>query len=780
MPDAKRSKDDGGRRLQVNLEGLKPDEERPAIAVTLIGEDAKPILVAQVDSNGTLDVPAAALKKARRVLIGPVAENPADVDPDTIVRFRPDQFADLIAGGSLNLPRPIWEKWWFWLRCVTGTVKLCRRSPWWFEELFELAIKEPAFKQVPAATTSFEALADQPLSASLARAGRAPAIETRLVSKVAVARSIPELINFPFRCQTICNGTVDVYRRTCCCEPWIVEDPRFDDLIHELEEITAGLRHIGPFPPNPPIPPDPNPPDPPFLEPHYFKDGALDQKALNATADLQALRSLPRERLADYINARSYLRCWRFSCGLPTKIGSGAINPDGRFSICWFEGPRIPPFPCQDEYAYIVRQKFGPFMLTVYNGVAANIWFSGSADASLVSYSPFAFACRDNGEPGTGAFVLLDIIGDTESWNLKTPSATGFDRVGVPGFNDGLVFPAPTVVAAAGLNLNRNWGGTLKLGYLFSEDMRPAPVGAKYYRIGIATASVGTGDPTGTPDYLSAGLSWNKTFNDPILGNITVPVTLGPFTVGIQNNLFLIPYDNNDDGTTNDWNDGQYHGYLDTNDPLWNDPTKRHLVTVEVFDVAGTRLRPTGAPASGAPGTEAAKPFTFNRRVTHTGPNPVVPFAALTHMFWWDNRLLEASIEQLNKDGSIFSDECLFLEGTPSSTFGIGYRAYHQEEMFQLSHSISWQRGLPSPTILASTGTLLAGAVDNVGEFGPPAPVGNSPTNTFFEMLRPDLVPTRTKCAFTVFLSISSKTTDGDYLGNGSLQKTAAFALEIG
>jgi hypothetical protein len=62
----------------------------------------------------------------------------------------------------------------------------------------------------------------------------------------------------------------------------------------------------------------------------------------------------------------------------------------------------------------------------------------------------------------------------------------------------------------------------------------------------------------------------------------------------------------------------------------------------------------------------------------------------------------------------------LFLLGIAASTFGIGYHAYHDVEMFQ-SHTITWQRGL----------------------------------------------------------GISSKTTDGDYLGNGSITITAAFAIEI-
>jgi hypothetical protein len=35
----------------------------------------------------------------------------------------------------------------------------------------------------------------------------------------------------------MCNGTVDVYRRTCCCEPWIIDDPRIPDLLGELRAI---------------------------------------------------------------------------------------------------------------------------------------------------------------------------------------------------------------------------------------------------------------------------------------------------------------------------------------------------------------------------------------------------------------------------------------------------------------------------------------------------------------------------------------------------------------
>jgi hypothetical protein len=46
-------------------------------------------------------------------------------------------------------------------------------------------------------------------------------------------------------------------------------------------------------------------------------------------------------------------------------------------------------------------------------------------------------------------------------------------------------------------------------------------------------------------------------------------------------------------------------------------------------------------------------------------------------------------------------------------------------------------------------------------------------------MLDTASVPTRRKCAFTVFLNIGSKITDGAGLNGHSLEETAAFALEI-
>ncbi|MSP14595.1 MAG: hypothetical protein EXR62_16770 [Chloroflexi bacterium] len=735
------NKGEKGRQMQLNLAAFKQGEERPAVVVTAVDRNGKTLRAAQVDGQGNFDLPEDVLKVSHRILIGPSTENPEEVDPDSLLRYRAPEFAQLAREGVVSIPRGVWEKWILQIRCVTGTVKKCRRGPWWFNDLVKLATT-PVFE-------TQQVIAPPKLS-----------LRAEALSRVGPAQSISELVFLPFRCQVICNGTVEVYRRTCCCEPWVIFDPRIPDLIRDLEGI---LRAI------PEIPPIPNPPDPPdFVEALFFKEGSLDEMALNARRDLTAIRSLPTAEVAAYINARPYLLCRRYSCGLPQKVGQGSIHPDGRFTICWIDGRRILGRNCHDEYAYVVKQRIGKFAFTVYNGVAANIWFNQNTDASLVSYSPFAYACRDNGEPGTGAYVYLDIIGDTESWNLKTPNATGWDRVAAPAYNDGLVFPTAIPAAAVGANLNRNWGGTLKLNYKFSEDMRIAPVSAKYYRISITEAD-STGHPTGDRYYLSDGLSWEKSVPTGT-GVDIVPVVLGPFSQGGQDNLFIIPYD-----AEGDWNAGQYHGYLNTNDTRWRNPEARHLVTVEVFDAAGKRLRPTAAPPTGLLEAEGPAPFTFRRRFQDLGPMAEVPFAALTHMFWWDNRPVEALIVDLRKDGGVFNEECLFFIGTAASTFGIGFRAYHPNEMFQLSHSIHWKRGLGSAA--GSIGYLEPGNSSNIGV--PPNPPGTSPTNTFAQMLRTDLDPTRKKCAFTVFLDINAKTTDGDDFGNPGTEDTAAFAIEI-
>jgi hypothetical protein len=299
-----------------------------------------------------------------------------------------------------------------------------------------------------------------------------------------------------------------------------------------------------------------------------------------------------------------------------------------------------------------------------------------------------------------------------------------------------------------------NWGGTLALRYAFSEAMKG--VGAMYYRISVRAAD-NNGNPVGAPTYFSNGLTWLKYVITSTSIDV-LPQSLGPTSAGGENNLYLIPYD-----ADADWQSGQYHGFVDTT----GFADGRFLITIEVFDSAGRRLRPNGTPAVGM-GVEATAAFTFRRWYQEIGPTANVPFAALTHMFWWDNRRAQCQIVDLRKDHVPSTEECQFIGGVGSSQFSVGYRAYHPNGMFQLYHSMNWHRGLGS-----TWGTIIASDPNNEGQ--PPAPPVDSPTTSFSTMLG-----THERCAFTVNLGIAVKTWNGGgrlYTLDDSDQ--ASFVLEI-
>lgn len=193
-----------------------------------------------------------------------------------------------------------------------------------------------------------------------------------------------------------------------------------------------------------------------------------------------------------------------------------------------------------------------------------------------------------------------------------------------------------------------------------------------------------------------------------------------------------------------------------------------------MFDADGQLLRPVG---SANPGSSAEAPYTYRRWYQEVGPMADVPFAALTHMFWWDNRKAEAKIKDLRVDGIANPEQCQFLAAPGSAHFSVGYRAYHPEPMFMLNHRVWWRRGLGGPY-----GYLTAPdpSPNNVGVL--PDPPHQSGSDHFSEMLL-GLIPEEgqnPKCSFSVNLHVNVKT----FNGSGTLDSLddwdqGAFALEM-
>ena len=286
------------------------------------------------------------------------------------------------------------------------------------------------------------------------------------------------------------------------------------------------------------------------------------------------------------------------------------------------------------------------------------------------------------------------------------------------------------------------------------------------------------------------GLTWQKAVTTST-GVDIVPDTLGPVPVGGENYLYRIPFESDEAWTGS----VRHHASIYTPNTSLNVPdgadlaslASNHLVTLELFNAAGERIRPLGVPASGQPGTEVAKAFKFRRWFQpggSVGDDTIeVPWAGLTHLFCWDNRAPEADITRLVMNGLASDEECQFLVGSGGSTFGIESRAYVPDQRFQFGHSIGWIRGLNGSSANGGAGSLPTPlSPTNVGK--PLDPPLNSGTNTFAQMLtriNPDMTTTvLERCSFAVALTTWSKTTDGSSFNYPYDVETAAFALQIG
>jgi hypothetical protein len=682
--------------FKVALQGRKDDEETPQLSAIAIDASGEPIASAEVSSTGEVKLPSRAFEQATRVMIGAKGSEPGDDDAEFVPLHKFQVAKAIEAKSAIDLPRSAWLKFLHFRRCISGRARHCD----WFPYVIEIQ------------NTRVQRLAVDGVVELGKRAFSVDAI-------------VEPLLPFLRRCKPLCDGVVEVYRRTCCCPPIVVFDPRIPEIIRDLEDLIRVF---------PPIPlPDPLPDPPPvFRDLPFFQEGAEDIRAVNAETDLKALKALPPAEQPAYIQARPYLFC---SCSAPTLVASGFLQPDGEFNICWNEPLRLMWIHCHDEFAFRIKQLVEDDTITIYDGVAAGQWFESDEEIVLTSYHDDAIVCDPppDAPPGVGkTSVMLETIRSTPSEHLNSPVPDGWDRVPTPVGNQGTAFPA-SVVPGAVQYKNVGWGLGLPLHYLFFDDLEPI---ATYYRISVVEADA-SGHPTGPRKYFNNALSWRWHRRRTDLTIKKEVVDLGP--VPGSSNLYRIPYRSLYQallapGEIGEWAFGQYHGSVNT--PDWGNG--RHLVTLELFDAAQNQIKPTGAPASD-PGTSA--PFNFQTwdqtNLTATVP---VDFAALTHLFWWDNRHTDAAILAVNKNGVPFNDQCLFLEGPRNTNVSMDYRAKHDDPRFLYWHDVRWKRGL-----FTAWQTWVPATPASVDP-------GTTPNRTYDQLLG-----TEDKCAFTLEVRTRAK-----------------------
>ena len=724
------------------LVGREANESAPSLAIFATDAALKPLSSAQVGETGDFALPKDSTK-ATYFAIAAASDKVERIDRKSSIIYRRDQFLTMLKLGAdtIELARQRWVDFVPALRrCVTGNVRRCHWWPW-------LTLAQ-----------DIAVTAGQPMTPLRASLTQSVSIGPSIGAVDTIGLPLRPLR--PFRCAPVCEGAVEVYQRTCCWRPIIILDPRIPEIIRQLEDLIV-IEKV------PRFPPVPNPPDPPpFETTRLFKGGALDEAALNAPRDLVALKSLPPFEQAAYIEARPYLRHLTF-CGTASKVGQGFLQPDGSFQVCWRAFPFIPRPNCHIEVAYVVKQVIGGQTVTIYDGLAANQWYDLDDTPTLNSYHPKAVGCGDGGDPRIpGAVIYLDAIGATDAYQLKTPASTGWNRVAAPGFNDGLVFPEPSAAVAKGQVKNANWGGTLSLRFWFTEPCRDA--GVRYYRVGILPADANGAPVSGaTPTYLAPpnGGKWQKlVFGPGGLDVVSQPLGATPADVGGKTDLYKIPYDGDLNHATEEWRDNQYHAELPTNahaDGRW-------LLTLEVFDAAGNKLRPQGTPAVASEPASTESRFAFKRWEAPGTPDVFldVPHAGLTHMLWWDNRPGTGDILGV-KGGLSTIGACQFLSGPGTTSLQVDFIAHHPVSMFQLNHGLTWYRG-----INGGSGPIpVAAPFDNEGT--PPATGASSNGVSFASLLGPE-----TSCSFAMHLNMALKTWNGfGQIYPGSVREVAAFAI---
>ncbi|MCK5028149.1 MAG: hypothetical protein KAR57_00850 [Bacteroidales bacterium] len=724
--------------LKVTFVDLKDDEKAPQIAVYQLDVGGHPVkkLGGYKDKKLKID-----FSNVKLIAFGPDIDDFKTLPKKSLASYRVEQNIELWRKQGIVLPRNIWDCFYYHYVCVNGTVRKCR--PWYWE-----LIGDNRF---------------------------APMYELAQVARIMpISAEMQPHIGFPYKCLPMCDGIIEIYERECCCHHIHIQT-----LLDRLRELLEVLPIPIPDPPWDPIPgPDPEPFTPLLMRAKVRdiqrRKVPLDFAAIpseNLFNDYLTLRTMSADAARLYILERPYLRTIICHCTV-RKVGQTPIKPGGKFDFCYRHIHYYPHYPlhyghCFTTYAYKVKQLINGVLTTVYDGLAAHEYFSACGSADIKTYNPLAIVCADGpGDPPPNegnSFVMLEHIGKHGTFHFNFPNQNGETQVETLDPNDGTYTTndAPDCP----------WGGALRLRLWFSPELKDI---VHYYRLKVFAVNE-AGSPVGLPVLLNNTVTWDKLKDIP--GDlIRVPETLGPVSVGAQNNLFKVPYWSS---PNHRYMSGQCHQIWDTTHPQFTDG--KYMLVIEVFNSAGNRIMPNGAT-----GSETEQNFQFRRWVSAVDTDPV-PFADMAHIFWIDNTPVAGDIVDLRKNNSSNDEECQFMTGNRNHKFAIGFRAFHENGVehdgngdnnsFMWQYSIKWQRGLNGAVGALSPPTGDTYHTD-VGETGEAVTSGSE---TFENMLTNTATgEVLSKCTFSVTLRVHAKHFTGiSRIQSYDYRETASFALEI-
>lgn len=713
-----KSKKSSNLKVTISLNSLKPNDERPSVALYILDDQGNPSKkIATADGNQLL-IPTLLEKKEVNIAFGPDLEDPKMLTSNMLLKYSASQIIpELRKRPLLEIPQLEWGRW-FWNRvCVSGKVRKCN---WFFPPIIRPTL--PTFR-----------IPNSPLIPSVS-------LGTTKVQE-ALNRLTPPIIT---RCFPLCHGIVEVYKRTVCCDIWNII-PRIPELIPEIPELIPR-----PFP-DPPFPPIRRVPRNIRLAKSAIEPAKQNFMDESTVSDLKSLIALPSDQQKyDFIIARPYLihvLC-RNRTVTRKKLGETNVGLDGKFTFCFNQPLVLQPVwrRCYTTYFYKVKQWIGGQYIYVYDGEAKNAYFSSAQEAVLSTYSFLAETCGNYTPPTTGQgkrYVMLQAIGNTDTYHLHTPMQTSATGINQP-------LPSNAGLIDFGGQTNCPLGATLKLLLYIDPDMNS--VGARYYRFSMVKTDT-NGNATGTPQILDREVAWRKFINGTFPPKLEA-VALGPKLIGGEEGLYQIPYVSN----SNKWLGNQVHYKLDTTDFA----DGNYNLMVELFDNAGNRIKPNGSTGAGN-GTD----FHY-LKWKDSDDTEVVDYATLIHNIRINNKSCFADIEDLRKDYVPNREDCQFMVGNAASTFTTGFRAYH-EDGFMKNFQLDYRKGLNGSDIVFDSGNDNHPALLSVGDPAVSVPV------QFDTMLAGD-----PKCTFSLDLYVEAKHTNGvGFIQGYDARDEASFALEI-
>ncbi|MCB1908177.1 MAG: hypothetical protein KDH15_12455 [Rhodocyclaceae bacterium] len=722
--------------VPVIFAGLGKDEARPRFAVYRVDKRGRPSERIGSFDGKHLKID---LGGAETIAFGPDTDDPGALAQESLTIYRVAQKLETWRRQGVVIAQDAWH---YFIRlpvCVAGKVRKCR--PWFWDYL-----------QQPRLAAIFDHLQRarvEPLGAELQ----------------------PQL-RFPVHCMPLCDGVVEVFERSCCC-------PAFDleRLLRELQRLLEGLPVPVPAPipdPGSRLPRIPDPDESPFSDrvlretARRIGRGKAAMPALAAIPsqklyqDYLAMRRLAGDAALRYVGERPYL--WPLCCPCSLKkVGQTTLQPGGHFDFCYWR--RLSRGTCRVTHAFRVRQRINGTWVVVYDGVAAHDHFPAGESADLSSFDPRAVVCADgpgDAPPNEGVpFVMLEHVGRYGSFHFNFPQQADVARMAALDHDDGTY--------ATGYAPDCPWGGRLGLRLWFSPELDGT---VAYYRLKVVPVD-DDGMAAGTPIVLDDSVAWDK-FVESGGEFVRVPEVLGPVPVASgEPGLFRVPYWSSPEHR---YLSGQYHQIWDTARDEFGD--RRFMLAIEVFDDAGSRIRPDGASGPGAD-----RNFQF-RRWTSTALTAVVPFADAAHVFWVDNTPVGGDLVDLRVDGVANGDQCQFLSGTADSRLSVGFRAYHvhgvdhsgtdtDADSFMMNYDLRWLRGLNGGSGALAAAPSTGNDHTDVGENGPAVESGSADFSSMLDL--------HGRCTFTVRLRVRAKHFDGrSRISAYDFAEIASFALQIG